>query len=57
MTRQPGFTGLDHRIAGSLDHADRITDAALWVGCHQQLDAPEIDWIAESLCAFLSGTA
>jgi CDP-6-deoxy-D-xylo-4-hexulose-3-dehydrase len=52
MTRQPGFQGLEHRIAGSLENADRITAASIWVGCHQQLSAAEIDWIAESVVAF-----
>ena len=47
MTLQPGFRGLDHRIAGDLTHADRVTEASLWVGCHQQLDAAMIDWVAE----------
>src|SRR4051812_30233231 len=52
LTRQPGFQGLEHRIAGPLDGADRITEASLWVGCHQQLTAPMVDWVAESLAAF-----
>jgi CDP-6-deoxy-D-xylo-4-hexulose-3-dehydrase len=52
MTRQPGFQGLSHRIAGSLENADRITASSIWVGCHQQLSEPEIDWIADCLEAF-----
>jgi CDP-6-deoxy-D-xylo-4-hexulose-3-dehydrase len=52
MTLQPGFQGRDHRIAGPLANADRITEAALWVGCSPQLGDAEIDWIAESLRAF-----
>ena len=34
MTRQPGFEGLDHRVDEDLSVSDRITDSALWVGCH-----------------------
>jgi CDP-6-deoxy-D-xylo-4-hexulose-3-dehydrase len=52
MTLQPGFQGLEHRLAGPLPAADRITEAALWVGCHQQLSGPMVDWIAESLAMF-----
>src|SRR5215208_6497222 len=52
LTRQPGLAGLGHRIAGSLDSADRITEASLWVGCYPGLTQPMIDWIAESLRAF-----
>jgi CDP-4-dehydro-6-deoxyglucose reductase, E1 len=52
MTLQPGFQGLDHRIAGPLDGADRVTAASLWVGCHQQLSPAMVDWVAESLVEF-----
>lgn len=53
LTLQPGFQGLAHRVAGPLPVADRMTEAALWVGCHQQLDAPMIDWVAESVTDFV----
>ena len=53
MVRQPGFLGLEHRVVGDLEHADRITEAALWVGCWPGLDEPRLDWIAESLTDFL----
>ena len=52
LTRQPALAGLRHRISGSLDSADRITEASLWVGCYPGLTQPMIDWIAESLRAF-----
>ena len=47
MTLQPGFQGLDHRVEGTLEAADRVTEAALWVGCHPGLSPPMIDWITE----------
>jgi CDP-6-deoxy-D-xylo-4-hexulose-3-dehydrase len=53
MTLQPGFMGLDHRLAGPLPNADRITEAALWVGCHQGLTPPMVDWIASSVTDFV----
>jgi CDP-4-dehydro-6-deoxyglucose reductase, E1 len=53
MVRQPGFQGLEHRVVGDLEHADRATEAALWVGCWPGLDEPRLDWIAESLTDFL----
>jgi CDP-6-deoxy-D-xylo-4-hexulose-3-dehydrase len=52
MTRQPGLLGREHRIAGSLDKTDRITESSLWVGCYPGLSEPMIDWIADSLLAF-----
>ena len=53
MTRQPGFQGLDHRIAGELPNADRITESSIWVGVYPGLSDPMLDWIAESIVAFL----
>ena len=53
LTRQPGYQGLEHRVAGSLAGADRVTEAALWVGCYPGLSDEMIDWIAESIRAFL----
>jgi CDP-6-deoxy-D-xylo-4-hexulose-3-dehydrase len=52
LTRQPALQGLRHRVAGSLEGADRATEASLWVGCYPGLSEPMIDWIAESLRAF-----
>jgi CDP-4-dehydro-6-deoxyglucose reductase, E1 len=53
LTRQPGFQGLEHRVAGPLTGADRVTESSLWVGCHPGLSVEMVDWIAESLRDFL----
>jgi CDP-4-dehydro-6-deoxyglucose reductase, E1 len=53
MVRQPGFQGLEHRVAGSLVNADRVTEAALWVGCQPSLTEPMLDYIAESIADHL----
>lgn len=53
MTRQPGYYGLEHRVAGSLAGADRVTEASLWVGCFPGLSDEMVDWIAESIRDFL----
>jgi CDP-6-deoxy-D-xylo-4-hexulose-3-dehydrase len=55
MTRQPAYLGLDHRVAGSLAGADRVTESSVWVGVYPALTDPMIDWIAESVVAFLDG--
>ena len=52
LTRQPALAGLRHRVSGSLETSDRITEASLWVGCYPGLTEPMIDWVAESLHAF-----
>jgi CDP-6-deoxy-D-xylo-4-hexulose-3-dehydrase len=54
LVRQPGFQGRKHRVSGDLGHADRITEAALWVGCWPGLTAEMLDWIAESLADFVT---
>jgi CDP-6-deoxy-D-xylo-4-hexulose-3-dehydrase len=56
LVRQPGFQGHEHRVAGDLTHSDRITEAAIWVGCWPGLTEPMLDWIAESIDAFLTRT-
>jgi CDP-6-deoxy-D-xylo-4-hexulose-3-dehydrase len=53
LTRQPGYKGLEHRVAGELANADRITEAGIWVGVYPGLTDAMIDWIAESIADFL----
>jgi len=54
LVRQPGFQGRAHRVAGTLEHADRVTEAALWVGCWPGLSTAMLDWVVESVAEFLS---
>jgi CDP-6-deoxy-D-xylo-4-hexulose-3-dehydrase len=54
LTRQPGYLGLEHRIAGPLENSDRITEAGMWVGVYAGLDGEMIDWIAESITDFFA---
>jgi CDP-4-dehydro-6-deoxyglucose reductase, E1 len=53
LTRQPVYQGLEHRVAGPLAGADRVTESSLWVGCHPGLSDEMVDWIAESVRDFL----
>ena len=57
LTRQPGFLGREHRIPAPLDNADRVMDASVWVGCYPGLTDEMVDWIAESITAFLATRA
>ena len=54
LVRQPGYSGLEHRIASPLPVADRVTEAALWVGVHPGLEDAMIDWMAESISDFVA---
>ncbi|MBJ7521134.1 MAG: lipopolysaccharide biosynthesis protein RfbH [Solirubrobacteraceae bacterium] len=49
LTRQPALLGADHRIAGPLPHADRITEASIWVGVAPGLTTAMLDWVATSI--------
>ena len=54
LTRQPGYLGLDHRIAGPLDNADRLTEACVWVGTYPGLSEAMVDYVAESVVEFVA---
>jgi CDP-6-deoxy-D-xylo-4-hexulose-3-dehydrase len=55
LVRQPAYLPLEHRVAGELENADRITEASMWVGVYPGLTEPMIDWIAESIGDWLRG--
>lgn len=54
MTRQPAYIPLNHRISGSLEGSDLVTDGSVWVGCHPGLSNAMIDWLAESIHDFFA---
>jgi CDP-6-deoxy-D-xylo-4-hexulose-3-dehydrase len=54
LVRQPAYAGRPHRIAGSLDRADEVARAAMWVGCYPGLTTEMLDWIVESVRAFVA---
>ena len=46
--------GASTASSGSLDNADRVTEATVWVGCYPGLSDEMVDWIAESIAAFVA---
>ncbi len=52
MTRQPAYMPLNHRISGTLEGSDLVTDGSVWVGCHPGLSTEMLDWLAESIHDF-----
>jgi CDP-6-deoxy-D-xylo-4-hexulose-3-dehydrase len=54
LTRQPGYLGLEHRVAGSLANTDAITERAFWVGTNPRLTDGMVDWVAESIAEFVA---
>jgi dTDP-4-amino-4,6-dideoxygalactose transaminase len=55
MTRQPAYLRIDHRVAGELTGADRVTEATLWLGCAQNVGDAQMDWTAEAVSDFFAG--
>jgi CDP-6-deoxy-D-xylo-4-hexulose-3-dehydrase len=49
LLRQPAYLGLPHRVVGSLDNADIITDRTFWVGVYPGLTDDKIDYMIEVL--------
>jgi CDP-6-deoxy-D-xylo-4-hexulose-3-dehydrase len=54
LTRQPGYLGLDHRIVGPLENADRLTEACVWIGTYPGLSDAMVDYVAESVVDFVA---
>ena len=47
LARLAAGAGRDATARWASATADRVTEASLWVGCHQGLEAPMIEWVAE----------
>jgi CDP-6-deoxy-D-xylo-4-hexulose-3-dehydrase len=54
LVRQPAYLGRPHRVAGRLDHADRVAEDALWVGCYPGLSTEMLDWTIATIRAFVA---
>lgn len=53
LTRQPAYRDAPHRIVGRLDNADVVTDGTFWVGVYPGLTEPMLDFVVETLHAFV----
>ncbi len=53
LTRQPAYRDVPHRVVGPLDNADVVTDGTFWVGVYPGLTEPMLDFVAETLHAFV----
>jgi CDP-6-deoxy-D-xylo-4-hexulose-3-dehydrase len=47
LLRQPAYLGLPHRVVGSLDNADIITERTFWVGVYPGLTDDNIDYMID----------
>jgi CDP-6-deoxy-D-xylo-4-hexulose-3-dehydrase len=55
LLRQPAFKGVPHRVVGDLFNADRVMNNTFWVGVYPGLESVHMEYIAQTLTAFLSG--
>lgn len=53
LLRQPAYQNITHRVVGSLENADRITERSLWVGVYPGLDIPRLQYLTDSIKAGL----
>jgi CDP-6-deoxy-D-xylo-4-hexulose-3-dehydrase len=52
LTRQPAYSGLDYRIASSLDNTDAIMRNVFWIGLYPGLTKPMLDYVVDSIHSF-----
>lgn len=53
LLRQPAYTDVPHRVVGSLEVADLVSERSFWIGVHPALDEPMLDHVAATLEAAL----
>ncbi len=52
ILRQPGYTDIPHRVAGSLTNTDLVMRATFFVGVYPGLDEPRLTYMLEQFEAF-----
>lgn len=53
LVRQPAFQGVEHRIAGALNTADKMMRDSFWVGVWPGIGEAELDYMADTLADFV----
>ena len=49
LLRQPAYRDVPHRVVGSLERSDEVTERTFWLGVYPGLTEPMLDYVAESL--------
>lgn len=52
LTRQPYFTGVEHRVVGELTNTDRTMNQTFWIGIFPALDEEHFEFVAEQMEEF-----
>ncbi len=52
LLRQPYMKGRPHRVVGSLENSNRVTERTFWIGLFPGLKAPQLDYAIEQIGNF-----
>ena len=53
ILRQPAFRTIEHRVAGSLDNADRVMATGLILPCNHGMDDEDVDYVCATVEEFV----
>jgi CDP-4-dehydro-6-deoxyglucose reductase, E1 len=56
LLRQPAYEEVKYRVSGELKNTDYIMKNVFWVGIYPGLNHAMLDYIADTILAFISGT-
>ncbi len=54
ITRQPMLQPINYMQKNGLRGADYIMENTFWIGCHPELGKPQLDFVIDSFCEFMS---
>ncbi len=54
LLRHPAFEGIEHRVVGSLENSDRITNQSFFVGVYPGLGPAQLNYVAEVFHDFVA---
>lgn len=57
VLRQPAYQGIEHRLVADLTNSDKVMTRSFWLGTYPGLTPAMLDYIADSLIAFVTGKA
>ncbi|PSL52693.1 CDP-6-deoxy-D-xylo-4-hexulose-3-dehydrase [Saccharothrix carnea] len=57
LTRHPAYVDVEHRVSGTLENSDTVTEHTFWVGVYPSLTAEMIDHIATTIKDFVVANA
>lgn len=55
LTRQPAYRDREFRVVGDLARTDQVMRGTLWIGCYPGLTREMLDYVGDSIHAFVRG--